>query len=144
MPRFKHFMTSRDIHTAHWLPVWQRQMTQPFTSVHMCWNCRVRSGTTSFSIFRQNYCDVTMGGVASQITSHTIVYSTGHSGPDQRKHQSSASLAFVRGIHRWPVNSPHKGPVTRKMFPFDDVIMTSQIRRDIHLAAIRFLAIKLF
>ena len=39
------------------------------------------------------------------------------------KHQSSASLAFVRGIHRWPVNSPHKGPVTRKMFPFDDVIM---------------------
>ena len=44
-------------------------------------------------------------------------------GADQRKHQSSASLALVRGIHRWPVNSPHKGPVTRKMFPFDDVIM---------------------
>ena len=41
----------------------------------------------------------------------------------QRKHQSSASLAFVRGIHRRPVNSPHKWPVTRKMFPFDDVIM---------------------
>ena len=40
-----------------------------------------------------------------------------------RKYQSSASLAFVRGIHRWPVNSPHKWPVTRKMFPFDDVIM---------------------
>ena len=39
------------------------------------------------------------------------------------KSQSSASLDFVRGIHRWPVNSPHKGPVTRKMFPFDDVIM---------------------
>ena len=49
--------------------------------------------------------------------------STVCSGADQRKHQSSASLAFVRGIHRWPVNSPHKGPVTRKMFPFDDVIM---------------------
>ena len=45
------------------------------------------------------------------------------SGADQRKHQSSASLAFVRGIHRSPVNSAHKGPVTRKMFPFDDVIM---------------------
>ena len=44
-------------------------------------------------------------------------------GPDQRKHQSSASLAFVRGIHLWPVNHPHKGPVTRKMFPFDDVNM---------------------
>ena len=41
----------------------------------------------------------------------------------QRKHQISASLAFVRGIHRWPVNSPHKWPVTRKMFPFDDVTM---------------------
>ena len=41
-----------------------------------------------------------------------------------RKHQSSASQAFVRGIHRWPVNSPHKGPVTRKMFPFEDVIMS--------------------
>ena len=60
-----------------------------------------------------------MGAVACQITSLTIVYS------DQRKHQSSASLAFVRGIHRGPVNSPHKWPVTRKMFPFDDVIMTS-------------------
>ena len=42
---------------------------------------------------------------------------------DQRKHQSSASLAFVWGIHRGPVNSPHKWPVARKMFPFDDVIM---------------------
>ena len=41
--------------------------------------------------------------------------------------QSSASLAFVRGIHRWPVNSPYKWPVTRKMFPFDDVIMSSGI-----------------
>ena len=45
-------------------------------------------------------------------------------GADQRKHQNSASLAFVRGIHRSPVNSSNKGPVTRKMFPFDDVIMT--------------------
>ena len=52
-----------------------------------------------------------------------IVYSTVYSGTDQSKHQSSASLAFVRGIHRWPVNSPNKGPVTRKMFPFDDTIM---------------------
>ena len=46
-----------------------------------------------------------------------------YSGADQRKHQSSSSLAFVTEIHRWPVNSPHKGPVTRKVFPFDDVIM---------------------
>ena len=52
--------------------------------------------------------------MASQITSLTIVYSTVHPGADQRKHQSSASLAFVRGIHRWPVTSPQKWPVTRK------------------------------
>ena len=50
-------------------------------------------------------------------------YSSVYSGADQRKHQSSTSLAFVRGIHRWPVNSPRRGPVTRKMFLFDHVIM---------------------
>ena len=64
-----------------------------------------------------------MGARASQITSPTIVYSTVHSGADQRKHLSSASLVFVQGLHRWPVNSPHKWPITRKMFPFDDAIM---------------------
>ena len=53
----------------------------------------------------------------------SIVYPTVCSGADPRQHQSSASLAFVRGINRWPLNSAHKGPVTRKMFPFDDVIM---------------------
>ena len=66
-----------------------------------------------------------MGAIASQITSLTIVYSTVYSGADQSKHQSSASLAFVWGIHRGPGNSPHKWPVTRKMFPFDDVIVVS-------------------
>ena len=70
-----------------------------------------------------HYNDVIMGRMASQITSLTIVYSTVYSGTDQRKHQSSASLAFVREINRWQVNSPHKWPVTRKMFPFEDVIM---------------------
>ena len=64
-----------------------------------------------------------MNMMASQITSLTIVYSTVYSDADQRKHQSSASLAFVRGIQRGPVNSPHKWPVTPKMLPFDDVIM---------------------
>ena len=64
-----------------------------------------------------------MDAIASQITSLTIVYSTVDSDADQREHQSSASLTFVRGIHRGPVNSPRKWPVTRKMFPFDDVIM---------------------
>ena len=71
----------------------------------------------------RHYCDVIMGAMASQITSLTIVYSIVHAGADHRNHQRSASLAFVLGIHRWPVNSPHKWPVTRKMFPFDDVIM---------------------
>ena len=78
----------------------------------------VRSGTLTW-----HYDDVTMSAMAYQITSLAIVYSTVYSDPDQRKHQSSTSLAFVQGIHRGPVNSPHKWPVTRKMSPFDDVIM---------------------
>ena len=69
------------------------------------------------------YNGVIMREMASETTSLTIVYSTVCSSAGQRKNQSSAWLAFVSGIHRWPVNSPHKGPVTRKMFPFDDVIM---------------------
>ena len=76
-----------------------------------------------------HYSDVKIAAMASQITSLTIVYSTVYSGADQRKHHRSASLAFVRGIHRWPVNSPHKWPVTRKMFPFDNVIMLYDISR---------------
>ena len=70
-----------------------------------------------------HHSDIMMGAMASQITSLAIGYSTVYSGEDQRKHQSSASLAFVWGIHRWPVNSPHKGPVTWKIFSFNDVIM---------------------
>ena len=66
--------------------------------------------------WRIYYNDVIMVTIASQITSLAIVYSTVYSGRNQRKHQSSVSLAFVRGIHWWPMNSPHKGPVTRKMF----------------------------
>ena len=64
-----------------------------------------------------------MGAIASQITTLAIVCSNVYSAADHRKHQSSASLAFVPGIHRRPVNSPHKWPVTRKMFPFDDAIV---------------------
>ena len=75
-----------------------------------------------WTIRPHHYNDVIMGAIASQITSLTTVYSTVYSDADQRKHQSSASLAFVRGIHPRPVNSPHKWPITRKMFPFDDVI----------------------
>ena len=91
---------------------------------------------TSFTLFDQydinrmailwHYNDVIMRTMASQITIVSVGYSTIYSGTKQRKHQSSASLAFVKGIHRWPVNSPHKWPVTRKMFPFDDAIMVSK------------------
>ena len=73
--------------------------------------------------------NVIMSAMVSQTTSLTIVYLTVSSGTYQKKHQSSASLAFVRGIHRWPVNSPHKGPETRKMSPFDDVIIFSVTTR---------------
>ena len=76
----------------------------------------------------QHYTDAIMGAIASHITSLTIVYSTVYSDAVQRKHQSSASLAFVWGIHRGPANSPHKWPVTRKIFPFDDVIMRMEAR----------------
>ena len=67
--------------------------------------------------------DVTMGAMASHVNSVYIVCSAVGSDADQRKHQSSVSLPYVRGIYRWPVNSPHKRPVMRKMFPFDDIIM---------------------
>ena len=85
------------------------------------------------------YSDVIMSTMASQITGVSIVYSTVcwqiKGDTDQRRHQSSASPAFVRGIHRSSVNSPHKGPVVRKMLPFDDVIMeylNSRLRLHFH------------
>ena len=77
-----------------------------------------------------SYNDVMMSAVESQIAGVSIVYAAVCSGADQRKHQSFALLAFVWGIHRWPANSLHKGPVMRKMFPIDDVNM-SHLRSDI-------------
>ena len=82
-----------------------------------------QAGINVAFLFQHIYSDVIMGAMASQIANFTIVCSTIYSSANKKKHQSSASLAFVRGSHRWPVNSPHKWPVTRKMFPFDDVIM---------------------
>ena len=78
--------------------------------------------TTNHLLLRL-YNDVIMSAMASQISEVYFVCSTVGSGADQRKHQSSASLAFVWGIHRWPVHSPHKMAETWKMFPFDDVII---------------------
>ena len=91
------------------------------TGIRKSDNCRHSGGWNDCS--NGHYNDVIM---ASQITSLTIAYSTFFSGADQRKHQISASLAFVRRTQRWPANSPHKGSVTWKMFPFDDVIMVSR------------------
>ena len=87
--------------------------------------CRVNTDTDTdiAYFFTVHYSDVMIRAMASQITGVWIVYSIVCSGADQRKHLSSASLAFVRGIHRWPVNSPHKEPVARKMVPFDDVML---------------------
>ena len=99
--------TSADVHSDD-------QFRVPYINENCIWQIKELA---------KHYCDVVMVAMASQITSLTIVYSIVHSGADQRKHQSSASLAFVQGIHRGPVNSPHKGPATRKIFPFDDVIM---------------------
>ena len=91
--------------------------TLPPASCFVCLTMLCRCTT-----FTVHYSGVIIGATASQITSVSIVYSTVCSGADQRK-QSSASLAFVRGIHRRPVISQHKGPVTRKICPFNDVIM---------------------
>ena len=116
-------------HIMEW-PLWARSMIFVATlrllelviQLLLCkqWNItdklRVKSTAPDAMVqgmARTHYSDVIMGVMASQITCLMIVYSTVYSGTDQRKHQISTSLAFVRGIHRWPVNSPHKGPVMR-------------------------------
>ena len=92
----------------------------------LCWDCLTISNAIRLDPFPGHHSNVVMGTTASQITSLTIVYSIVYKGADQRKHQSSPSLAFVWGIHRWPVNSPHKWPVTQKMFSFDDVFVANK------------------
>ena len=82
---------------------------------NILWSCMYVNATNKST----NYSDIIMSAMTSQMTSVTIVYS----GADQRKHQTSASQAFVRGIHQRPMNSPHQGPVTQKMFTFDDDII---------------------
>ena len=80
----------------------------------------LRSQWVDYTLY---YNDIIMSTMAFQITGVSTVCTTVCSGADQRKHQISASLAIVTGIHRWPVDFPHKGPLPPKMFPFDDVIM---------------------
>ena len=74
----------------------------------------------SFTLIRNDsitfYDDVIMGTITSQIIGLTIVYSTVYSDAAQRKHQSFASLAFVRGISQWPVSPHTNGQWRRKFF----------------------------
>ena len=108
--------------TQHIRYIWPPQ-TPPLCSLTL--SCIYHNDNSMFhgNVKFKHYSGVIMGTMASQITSLTVVYSTFYSGADQIKHQSSAPLAFVKGIQRLPVTSPHLGPVTRKMFPFDDVII---------------------
>ena len=96
--------------------------------------CRISSYTLIYvrklqQITMTHYNDVIMLAMTSQITSVSIVCSSVCSGSDQRKYQSSVSLAFVRGIHWWPMDSPHKGSVTQKVFPY---VMTSSWSHERH------------
>ena len=104
--------TAEPLHYIQWIP---RDVRVPNSSV-----CFV---LFYINIQEWHYSGVIMGAMASQITSLAIVYPTVYSSAHQRKYQSSALLAFARGVHRLQVNSPHKWTVTRKMFPFDDVNM---------------------
>ena len=83
---------------------------------------------TTLKDMGKHHSDVTMSAMGSQITGVSIVCAAVCSGTGQRKYQSSASPAFFMGIYRWQVDSPHKGPVTRKMFPLDDVIIIHQYK----------------
>ena len=103
------FLSDQLMISQHQLMAWRCTADKPLAEAMM------NQFTNSLM---HHYSEVIMSTMASQITVTTI-YTTICSGTDQRKHQSSASLVFVRG----PVNSPHKGPVIWKMFPFDDVIM---------------------
>ena len=81
-----------------------------------------------------HYSDVIISATASEVTTVSIVCSTVCSETDQRIQQSSAPLAFMKGIHRWQVYSPHKRPVARKSLSFHDVIMINVIWKGTSLA----------
>ena len=112
---------SRAIESYGWSFV-TSQRCQPFTFRHVCAPGYILLDRYILGVHNN---DAIMSTMTSKIICVTIVCSTVASGPDQRKHQSPASLAFVQGTHRWPVNSPHKEPVTRKCFHF----MTSSCYR---------------
>ena len=90
---------------------------------------RLRNNSSAILVMSsdQHYSGVIMCAMTAQIIGASIIYWTVCSGIS-KKHQSSVSLAFVRGIRRWPVNSRHKGPVTRNMVSFDDVTLAKYIQ----------------
>ena len=92
----------------------------------LAWSWLETDSSSNFFIYIVHYNDVIMGMMASQITSLAIIYSTVYSGADQGNIKAPHYWPFVWGIHGSPVNSPHKWPVMWKMFPFDDVIMTTE------------------
>ena len=100
--------------------------------------------STGIALLYLYYSDVIMSALDSQITGLSIVCSSVCSGADQRKHQGSASLVFVRGIHRSPVDSPHKGPVTQKMFSLDDVIRGYKVWNTYIVCNMRFFLLTMF
>ena len=115
--------------TILWIYILSCTDTGKITSVSMGWSKKdvtplLMHWSYIFLALTHRHCnDIIRSVMAYQITTLTIVYTTVYSGADQRKHQSSTLLAFVRGIHQSPVSSPHKGSAMRKMLPFDDVIM---------------------
>ena len=120
LTRCDNVFSSWDSETCVGIPIWRMFLeNRNVSSV----NKRRRQKLWISIPFNTYYNDVIMSPKASPICSLKIAYSTVYSGADQRKHQSSASLAFVRVIHRGPVNFPHKWPVTQRMYPFADVIM---------------------
>ena len=118
------------IHRDQWIPRTKGQLRGECFHL-MTSSCKQNEfpGSTIDTITKQNfngsnkdgslpfhYSDVIMSAMASQITAVSIVCTTVCTGTDQWKHRSSASPAFVRGIHRWPVNSTHKGQLRGKCF----------------------------
>ena len=130
-----HFCRQKVVTEGVFLYLLGKQMTCFF--IEIIWNIFGRFNETKSwkrSVWRHgwpvnatlqsnDYSDVIISAMASQFIGVSVVFSAICSSADQSKHQSSAPMAFVGGIHGWPVDSPLKWPVTRKMFPFDDLIM---------------------
>ena len=103
--------------TALYLDITKQSPDDSFCiKIHSPLDCELLClhGILLTKIEHNQYSDIIMSAMTSQITSVSIVYSTVCSGTDQRK------------LHQWLVDSPHKGPVTWKLFPFDDIIISSR------------------